>query len=341
MKRQGGNRFRLDVLSPGGADPDQDFAEPPNEKGHAPVNFHAYAACTGGRFLRSVSCAVRGGRAVLLLLRGDFRASARALRQLQKAGLRVAVSLKETGMHQIAEQLDHPSRLPRFLEIAHAADGYLAPTPEAADFCRAIRGNEGGVAYLPTPYPLHDARWNLAEPMESRQGILIGTREFDIPSRNHAAALMVARELQAATKERVTVYNLDGRREARMLERLGFPKGTLRIEGESASYRAYLEVMSAHKIVFQLDTSFVPGQVAGDALLCRVPCVGGNGAIEREAFPELCGANRSIAELAAMAERLLRDAEANARAVAQAQQRAVERLSFDGCARELEKFFAR
>ena len=39
-----------------------------------------------------------------------------------------------------------------------------------------------------------------------------------------------------------------------------------------------------HKIVLQADKSAVPGQVAGDALLCRMPCVGGDGAIDRLAF---------------------------------------------------------
>lgn len=45
--------------------------------------------------------------------------------------------------------------------------------------------------------------------------------------------------------------------------------------------------MARHKIVLQLDRSHVPGQVAGDALLCRIPCVGGDGAIERITFQKL------------------------------------------------------
>src|SRR5438876_10792614 len=46
------------------------------------------------------------------------------------------------------------------------------------------------------------------------------------------------------------------------------------------SYPEYLRDVSRHKIVLQLDRSHVPGQLAGDALLCRIPCVGGDGAIE-------------------------------------------------------------
>ena len=58
---------------------------------------------------------------------------------------------------------------------------------------------------------------------------------------------------------------------------MNFPRGKLTVHNREDKYVDYLRVMAAHKIVFQLDTSFVPGQVAGDALICRLPCVGGNG----------------------------------------------------------------
>jgi hypothetical protein len=98
--------------------------------------------------------------------------------------------------------------------------------------------------------------------------------------------------------------------------------------------------MAEHKLVLQMDTSFVPGQVAGDALLCRMPCVGGNGTIDRIAHPATCGAGRSVAELTEMATRLLCDAEFEARAIAESQHHARERLSFRGAAKELEQFFS-
>ena len=44
--------MKLAVLNPKGRDPDQQFpngAGAPDEKRHAPVNFHAFAACTGDR----------------------------------------------------------------------------------------------------------------------------------------------------------------------------------------------------------------------------------------------------------------------------------------------------
>ena len=340
MTSESGGEFRLNVLNPGGNDPEQDFSAGGDASGHAPVNFHAYAACTGGGFLREVKRAVAAQRPVLLLLRGDFRASERALLALKKAKVPVAVSLKETGLHQIAEQLDEKSRLSRFLRIVRAADGYIAPTPEAADFCRTVRGDTASVAFIPTPYPLNDEHWNFSRPIAERKGIMLGTREWDIPTRNHAAALLAAYRLSEATGEPVTTYNCDGRREERLLARLDFRPGQLTVHNRTDTYLDYLRVMAAHKIVFQLDTSFVPGQVAGDALICRLPCVGGNGTIERLAFPELCGDNRQIVELMASTLSLLQDSGKYLSAISDSQTRAAERLSFAGAARQLEEFFA-
>lgn len=341
MTSQSGYAFRLNVLNPAGNDPEQDFSQEPATAAHAPVNFHAYAACTGGTFFRDVRRAVAAKRPVLLLLRGDFRASERALLALKKARVPVVVSLKETGLHQIAEQLDEKNRLTRFLKIVRKADGYIAPTPEAADFCRTVRGDEKSVAFIPTPYPLHDERWNFSRPIAERKGIFIGTREWDIPTRNHTAALIAAHRLSEATGESVTTYNCDGRREERLLARLDFRPGQLTVHNRTDTYVDYLRVMAAHKIVFQLDTSFVPGQVAGDALICRLPCVGGNGTIERIAFPELCGQDLLIGDLLEMSLALLRDDSRHLSAITAAQTRAGEHLSFAGAARALEEFVSR
>jgi hypothetical protein len=98
--------------------------------------------------------------------------------------------------------------------------------------------------------------------------------------------------------------------------------------------------VARHKIVFQLDRSRVPGQVAGDALLCRSVCVGGDGAIERIAFPETCGEKRGDAELIEIAQRLLTN-ENERRAVAEhATKIAKEKLSFPIGRETLARFFA-
>lgn len=335
--------FRLTVLNPAGRDPEQQFRRlpVPGEGVHPPINFHAFAACTFGAFHRNARLALRENTPVLLLLRSDFRASERALAELKREGRSVAVSLKETGLHQIAQQLSDPAKLSRFTRILTQADACIATTPEAADIYRCIRLNHkpATVTFVPTPYPIEDQQWDFGVPRDEQSGIFIGTREWTIPSRNHLAALLVARQLSDATGQPVTAVNLDGHRGRRLLGELKFAKGKLRLIERLKAYPDYLREVAQHRIILQLDRSSVPGQVAGDALLCRIPCVGGNGAVERIAFPKTCGEGRSISETASIALHLLEDPDLREAVVRESQERALEHLSFERIRSELVKFF--
>ena len=335
--------FRLTVLNPGGRDLEQHFPDGAGETAqpHPPTNFHAYAACTRGGFHREARRTIAEATPVLLLLRGDFSASERALAALQKEGRAVAVSLKETGLHQIADQLREPTRLARFVRMVSRADGCIAPTPEAADFYRAMRGSPDRVAFIPTPYPIDDRRWDFSRLIDERSGIFIGTREWRVLSRNHLGALFLARRLSEQTRERVTVFNFDRRKGARLLAGIGLASEKLRVLEKKLSYPNYLREVARHKIVLQLDTSFVPGQVAGDALLYRVPCVGGNGAIDRLAFPDTCGSTRSIDDIAKLALHLLTDRAHYQESVANLEAAASQRLAFKVVAKQLEDFYGR
>ena len=336
--------FRLTVLNPGGRDPEQQFdsASGFGEGPHPPTNFHAFAACSFGAFHRDTRRAIAERTPVLLLLRSDLRASERALTDSKKEGRTVAVSLKETGLHQIAQQLRDPAKLSRLVKIVANADGCIATTPEAAEIYQRVRCKHDPttVAFIPTPYPIEDQRWDFSVPRNEQSGIFVGTREWDVPSRNHFAALLVARQLSETTGEPVTVVNLDGYRGRRLLGELNFPEGKLRLMEKRKPYPDYLRDVARHKIVLQLDRSHVPGQVAGDALLCRIPCVGGDGAIERIAFSKTCGEGRTIGEIASMALDLLKNPELREAVVAESQERAREQLSFQAVCSHLAKFFA-
>lgn len=339
------NDFRVDVLCPGGRDPEQYFDQPatPDSGGHAPVNFHAFAACTGGAFHRDLKHALAERCPLILLLRGDFKASQQALAACKQQRRTVIVSLKETGLHQIAEQMSDGARIARFFEIMAQADGCLATTPEAADLYHQARGkrDRATVGFIPTPYPLEDANWNFTVKPDAQRGILIGTREWDVPSRNHFAALFIARQLCEETGETVTVYNFDGRKGEKRLAGLKFPGNKLRVISKEQKYADYLREMAKHKIVLQLDRSGVPGQVAGDALLCRTICVGGDGTIERIAFPNSCGNGRAFDQITAIALDLLKNTNARATAIMESQWRGLERLSFQAGRTQLRNFFAR
>jgi hypothetical protein len=342
MTLHGAEDFRLTVLNPGGRDLEQQFANAPapGEGAHPPTNFHAFAGCTHGAFHRDPRRAIAENTPVLLLLRGDFRAAEHALADLKKHGRIVVVSLKETGLHQIAQQLCDRARLSRFMKIVAQADGCIATTPEAAEIYQSARWSLRRVAFIPTPYPVEDQRWNFCLPSDQQSGIFIGTREWDVPSRNHLAALLVARQLCDAAGEPVTVVNLGGYKSGRLLSELKFPERKLHVIEKRKSYPNYLRHVARHKIVLQLDRSHVPGQVAGDALLCRVACVGGDGAIERIAFSRTCGEGRAIGEIASMALDLLKNADLRRAIVSESERRALQHLSFQAVRAQLAKFFA-
>src|SRR6266571_7680700 len=135
MASEDAENFRLAVLNPGGCDHEQHFGEnrsaTANE--HASVNFHAYAACTHGAVVRETKRAIATEWPVLLLLRGDFRASERALAELKKSKRKTVVALKENGAHQIAHQLSDPARFARFLKTYPKRIGASPAHRELAD----------------------------------------------------------------------------------------------------------------------------------------------------------------------------------------------------------------
>jgi len=139
----------------------------------------------------------------------------------------------------------------------------------------------------------------------------------------------------------VTVFNGDGWRGRRMLDRLRFSEGLLRVVEGKLSYPRYLRLMSRHRLVFQLDAAAGVGQVAGDALLCRIPCVGGHGATERWIFPELCGHGRTSEQLFDLAARLLGHPYDALAVVEKAMEVARDRLAFAPTAKRLIGLFER
>ena len=315
--------MQLAVLNPGGRDRGQRFpdgAGAPDARGHAPVNYHAYAACTRGGFFRDANAIPGEMRAVLLLLRSDLKPALAALKALKAEGRTVAISWKESGQHQVAQQLNSAANLALFREICTLADGALSSTSEVVPLYRSAGAK--AAEFIPTPYPVDDARWDFSRPLAEHAGIFIGTREWDVPSRNHAAALMRASALGVP----VTVFNLDGRSGRKKLDALGC--ASLRVIESRLPYPDYLREMAKCRVVFQLDASAVPGQVAGDALLCRMPCIGGNGAVDRAAFGE-------SADLSA----LLHDDGVWRAVVETSQARAQSSLSFAVCAGRLRNFF--
>jgi hypothetical protein len=334
--------MKLCVLNPGGHDPEQpfpSFAGEPSDDAHAPVNYHGFAACTGGGFFRKASAIPAGERAVLVLIRHDLKSARQAISELRHAKKIIGIAWKEAGSGQVAAQLASPDKLRLFHEICARADFALATTPDLVPLFRDAGARH--VEFLPTPYPIESAAWNFSVPVEERRGIFIGTREFDTPSRHHLAALLSMKRLAESMLEPVTVFNLHGWGGRRMLAELRFPENLLKVVEGRRPYPSYLRGIAKHRFIFQLDASAVPGQVAGDALLARIPCIGGDGTTERLVFPETCGFGRTPEQLFDLAARLLEHPYDAVTITERAHDLAARTLSFTHIARELEQLYAR
>ena len=330
--------MKLAVFCPTGSDPYQrfdDFAGEVNDAVHPPINYHAYAACLGGTFHRDIST-IGGDETVLLLLGSRLGLNLRLLEKMKASGWTVLTAFKETGFQQILSRISSPRQITRIRGIFSLTDGCVSPTRALMPVYRSLTGSP--VAFIPTPYPIDDPRWDFSVRLEERKGIFVGTREFFNPARNHLFGLILLKKISDVTGEPVTVINTDGFRGSRILKSIGFREGSLREIKRKLPYSAYLREMAGHKFVFQLDSSAVPGQVAGDALLCGIPCVGGNGEIESLVFPELASSMGDRERTADLAVRLCKDGALLRHYIEDSRKRALERISFSAVAPQLKSF---
>jgi len=316
-------------INPDGRDAPVDYrngAGDPDPRVHPPVNYWAYAAATGGQFHQSVDAVRDPCDAVIVLLRRRNGPAIRAIEQLKRAGRRVFVSWKETGLHQIDQQTRWWWQRASFHRALSIADGAVAATQASVERYRHDGPSRFPVHFIPTPYPVDVAAWDFSMPIEQRRGILVGTREFDVPSRRHEAALALAAEIASHAKVPVTVMCGQPRDRDRVRKLLAGVE--LELVEQRRPYPEYLWMVARHRLVLQLDRSSVPGQVAGDALLCRIVCLGGNGTSEQIAFPEYAAMNDHAHEIEDAAELLLRDTSAYRAAIERSQRLGAEKLSF-------------
>jgi hypothetical protein len=351
--------LRLAVIDPRGASSDHpreypDFAGAPTaeRERHKPAELCAFAACTRGTFhgcgIRRRGWSLGADTVAVLVMLADMPRCLRLIRRLRSPGKTVAVTFAEAGLMQTAELLDHPAALEAFFGICELADGAIAASPEGVPLFRAGRARH--VEFIPTPAPVDDPRWDFSIPPEQRGGILAGTVEFgrytspmNSYPRNHLAALLSLSEVAQSTGEPVTTVINGSRYERRMAELAmsRFPPGLLRlIDGPLPALR-FVRLMARHKLVFQFDQSAAVGQIAAEALMCRIPCVGGYGTTERLAFPDLCGHGRTTEQLTELASHLIEDPEDADVAVKKALALATERLSYSAVRTQLTEFYAK
>lgn len=323
------------VLNPGGRDPSQtcpDGKIPAPGEGHPPVNYHAYAFCTGGGFYRDWREIPDACGAVLILLRRNAGAARAAMQALRGRGHRCWLAVKEAGYYQVLKQLGRTGTQEAWKELAREAEGVIAPTEHLVPLWRALGARR--VEFVPTPYPVEIEEWNFGKNASEASGIFIGTREFGIASRRHLQALRMAVEIGRAQGRPVRLLD-DGSCPSRLRRELNVGDSGIEWIPAPLSYPDYLRLLARHEVVFQLDRGGVPGQVAGDCALARTLLVGGNGTNEQILFPETHGAARDDAELAALLGRALADPDWRRGLVQQMEREARSELSYESGARRL------
>jgi hypothetical protein len=338
------SELALTVLNPQGNDPEQYFQDHAGEVSAtdpAPVNYHAYAACVAGSCQRDVRRAIDLQKPVLMLIRHDLKVCFKALQQLKEAGLTAAVTLKETGHHQFHKLLGGERKIRQFREVVNLADGVVSPTQALLPVYRSLR--EGlpseTCQFIATPYPVNDPRWDFSVPIEERSGIYVGTRELKAASRNHLQCLILIKALATELDCPVGIVNSEGRRLERVLQSLDFPLRQTEVRTRMA-YADYLRFTAKYRIVFQLDQSMVPGQVAGDCCMTRQIAVGGNGSLDQLVFPPFCGVGQDRDGVLNAARRLLEDDDYYRAAVREATEAAARLVSYERVAQELNSFYS-
>lgn len=331
------------MLNPGSRDQAVSYATgigAPGEHAHPPVNYHAYAACTGGGFHTAIEALPENRGPVLLLLRGNLRDSLKAIRSLKDSGRIVGVTFKEAGLIQVCRLVAKSSVFHALAEIFRLADFAISPTPDLAPLYDNLfeLGGGGVSAHIPTPYPLEFKEWRPLQPISGRKGILVGTREFDKPERQHLPAILQAVRTARSVASRVTVMQMSSFGEKRMLRSLADEYPEIDLVRGPLPYMDWLKLIARHRVVFQLDQSSVPGQVAGDALLAGVPCLGGNGTAERLLFPDDNGPSATLESLAERLELWLTDDSAYSGAVDELERRGQEQLGWKKIGDRLQKF---
>ncbi|MEI8293551.1 MAG: hypothetical protein WCG66_06080 [bacterium] len=324
------------VLHPGARTRHRAFPDGPgnpDDVGPAPVGACAYAACRKGAFHRSLRSIPAETDDVLLILDNkNLRRALADLKTLRRREVRVRVACADPSSKALAGLLGDVTRLELFRETSRAAHGAIAATPETVSLFQDAGAAD--VQFLPPPCAVDFPAWDFSQPAGKRRGIFIGTTSFGSGGANHMAALLSADRLSRELECPLAVVNTEGRRGGMILKSLRKNNPLFFIVEAPVDYADMLRVMSLHRIVWQFDADAGAGGTASSALLCRIPCIGGNGAVERIAFPGL-SSPASREDLLESARLLLTNEKAWQEEVEASQRRATEFLSFQKTAARL------
>jgi hypothetical protein len=152
----------LSVFCPTGSDRFQDFSKSPglvDDSVHAPINYHAYAACMRGRFHKTLETISTMKSFYFSSMAGmrepTFKyQAAQSLRHSRPDGF------QEDGLQQILPQISRPRTLTLLNELFTYSDGCISSTEELVPIYRSL--SRSPVEFIPTPYPINDMKWDFS-----------------------------------------------------------------------------------------------------------------------------------------------------------------------------------
>ncbi len=335
--------FKLSVVNIGGRDSNQFFrsgAGLPTDDGHAPVNYHSYAACTLGAFLQDFEFTDQFEN-FIFLLRSDLSKSLSNLKKLrkQKPNSKIALMFKETGPFQIFKTFGGSQDIETFEELIVLSNGIISPTPFLNSFYENFTDNP--VEFIPTPYPFHSNDWDFSIPSSEKRGIYLATREFEVDWRMHLYSLGSLRKLIESKNIKLTVVNQDGNSGKKWLNSLGFSDSNLNLIDGRMNYTDYLKELAKHQLIINPDLGMVPGQIVGDSLLVKTPVIGGNSILQELIYPELATKSADYGFINQKINDFYSNTEEVNLEMTKSFQRAEKEISFEAAKGRLEMFFNR
>lgn len=262
-------------------------------------SFHSLAVAAQGEFFVYNKPGWQGVfkyENIIILVKDTPKAVLPLIKQLKKAGKRVLVGFHENGDYLSQIIISQPSPdefwLSHFAELVEESDGLYSIMPSKESIFEWFFNKPVFSTLHAAPYD--EWRHNFSVPRKDRKGLFLATRTFNqFLRRNTFEGLMIAMTAMSKinnekndTEDHVTVVCEDSFHFDRIFSFFRHKNVPLDVVKGPLPYEDWLKLIAKHKMVFQFDYSNTLGQVAMDAALVDVPCIGSNTEVSRAAITD-------------------------------------------------------
>jgi|GEM_PF-4236950 len=295
-----------------------------------PIGLHGIALASGGAIHTDLASALSEGEPILVLGSEDLRKTEETLLQIRHQGISSAIAWPDRFVATLtaAAKGDQAATIGRILAVADLAVCTDKGLMDVFASCHDATPR----AYFPSPYPIAHPDWDTIAGVKNRSGVLIGGFPFHngLESALCRETLQFSVLLAKVCQHKISVFSEISPRLADEMAAAGLEVSEVHIVAEPKTYAEYLEVLGRHSLIVDPSRgSRRMGSLAGDALLTRGICLGGDSDLDTLLFPGLQLSSATPEELRARVVELLNDPLSHAEAVADAARRALAEISFE------------